>query len=95
MNRDELREIVVRPAAIHYLDFQPPSLVDQLIDEVEQTPGALSLLSFTQSELFLKYLERRDAALQTGRTTLVPDVMLLSSLFSYRAYSAKQDITYP
>jgi len=62
MTRAELRDVVEMPVAVHHLDFQPPVLVDHLLDEVEQTPGALSLLSFTLSELFLKYLERAAGA---------------------------------
>ena len=36
--------------------FEPHNLVERLIDEVVQMPGALPLLSFTLSELYLKYL---------------------------------------
>ena len=38
--------------------FEPHSLVDRLIDEVAQMPGALPLLSFALSELYLKYLQK-------------------------------------
>jgi WD40 repeat protein len=36
------------------LYFEPANLVDRLIDEVGQMPGALPLLSFTLSELYIK-----------------------------------------
>ena len=38
------------------LYFEPPSLVDQLVDEVAEMPGALPLLSFTMSELYRAYV---------------------------------------
>ncbi len=57
MTREELRSVIVKPAAEKALYFDPPTLVDQLIDEVVQMPGALPLLSFTLSELYLKYIK--------------------------------------
>ncbi len=57
MRADELRQAIERPALEKMLDFEPPNLVDQLIDEVGQMPGALSLLSFTLSELYIKCIE--------------------------------------
>jgi len=53
MRSDELREAVIGPANEMALYFEPPNLVDRLVDEVAQTPGALPLLSFTLSELYL------------------------------------------
>lgn len=58
MTQDELREVIEKPAAEKVLYFEPPDLVDRLINEVVQMPGALPLLSFTLSQLYLKYLER-------------------------------------
>ena len=49
MSQAELREVIEAPAAVRVLFFDPPELVDTLIDEVIQTPGALPLLSFTLS----------------------------------------------
>ncbi|NEZ55386.1 eIF2A-related protein [Adonisia turfae] len=60
MTQDELRQAIEGPAQERVLYFEPPSLVDQLINEVVQMPGALPLLSFTLSELYLKYLQRYD-----------------------------------
>lgn len=54
MRSDELREAAIGPANEMALYFEPAKLVDTLIDEVAQTPGALPLLSFTLSELYLK-----------------------------------------
>ena len=59
MTQDEFREAIEKPALEKVVYFDPPSLVDELINEVVQMPGALPLLSFTLSELYLKYLEER------------------------------------
>jgi WD40 repeat protein len=59
MSRDDLRQVIEQPAAKRVLYFDPPSLIERLLDEVIQTPGALPLLSFTLSELYFRYLERR------------------------------------
>jgi WD40 repeat protein len=58
MNQDDLRQAIEGPADVAVLHFEPPSLVDDLINEVVQMPGALPLLSFTLSELYIKCLER-------------------------------------
>jgi WD40 repeat protein/cytoskeletal protein RodZ len=59
MAQDELRQAIEAPAAERVMVFEPYNLVDQLINEVVQMPGALPLLSFTLSELYLRYLQRR------------------------------------
>ncbi len=59
MTTDELREAIEGPASVRVLYFKPPELIDRLIDEVIQTPGAMPLLSFTLSELYVRYLERQ------------------------------------
>ncbi|NEO69772.1 MAG: AAA family ATPase [Moorea sp. SIO3H5] len=59
MTQDEFREVIEKPALESVLYFEPPELVDKLINEVLGMPGALPLLSFTLSQLYLKYLERR------------------------------------
>lgn len=61
MSQDELRAAIEGPASVRVLYFQPYALVDELINDVLQTPGALPLLSFTLSELYRAYL-RRDGA---------------------------------
>ncbi|MBD2183413.1 caspase family protein [Planktothrix sp. FACHB-1355] len=58
MNSDELREAIEQPARKQALYFEPPDLVGRLIDEVGQMPGALPLLSFTLSELYIKLIKR-------------------------------------
>jgi hypothetical protein len=58
MNLDELRQAIEGPALKQALYFEPPELVGKLIDEVGQMPGALPLLSFTLSELYIKLTQR-------------------------------------
>lgn len=59
--QDDLRQAIEGPARERVIYFDPSSLVDQLINEVVQMPGALPLLSFTLSELYRKYLQRRSS----------------------------------
>jgi WD40 repeat protein/energy-coupling factor transporter ATP-binding protein EcfA2 len=68
MTRGELREAIEKPAETRVMYFQPHDLVEQLINEVDNMPGALPLLSFALSELFLKYLKRQRVAEYTGIT---------------------------
>jgi WD40 repeat protein len=58
MSQDELREAIEGPASARVLYFKPSGLVDRLINDVVQTPGALPLLSFTLRELYVRYVER-------------------------------------
>ncbi|MGK7894353.1 MAG: caspase family protein, partial [Xenococcus sp. (in: cyanobacteria)] len=64
MRSDELREAVEKPAAEKALFFEPPEIVDRLVDEVSQMPGALPLLSFTLSEM---YIELHQAWVKEGK----------------------------
>ncbi|MEC4816407.1 MAG: caspase family protein [Scytonema sp. PMC 1069.18] len=68
MTRGELREAIEKPAEARVMYFQPHDLVEQLIDEVDNMPGALPLLSFALSELYLKYLKRQHEAEYKGIT---------------------------
>lgn len=68
MTRVELREAIEKPAETRVMYFQPHELVEELIDEVDNMPGALPLLSFALSELFLKYLHRQRDAEHKGET---------------------------
>ncbi len=58
MTQDELRDVIEKPASEMVLRFEPPELIDTLINEVISTPGGLPLLSFALSEMYLHYLER-------------------------------------
>lgn len=65
-NVEEFREIIVLPADQEVLIFDPPDLVDEIIEDVIQAPGALPLLSYTLSELYEGYRSsgRQDRALK-------------------------------
>lgn len=66
MTRAELREAIEKPAEARVMYFQPHNLVEHIIEEVADMPGALPLLSFALSELYLKYLKRQQAAQHQG-----------------------------
>ncbi len=55
-SQKELREVIVKPTIQEVLFFEPDTLVDTLVDAVNQAPGALPLLSFTLSELYHSYV---------------------------------------
>lgn len=73
MTREELREAIEKPAAARVMYFEPYSLVDRLIDEVAQMPGALPLLSFALSELYIKYLQKFRAGIRDKRAITQED----------------------
>jgi WD40 repeat protein len=68
MSREELRQAIEAPASARVMYFDPHALVDRLIDEVANMPGALPLLSFALSELYLNYLKRQDQSRQRGES---------------------------
>ncbi|OUL28563.1 caspase family protein [Nostoc sp. 106C] len=72
MTRMDLRQAIEEPASAKVMYFKSDDrnypLVDRLIDEVANMPGALPLLSFTLSELYLKYLKRQRIAQQRSET---------------------------
>ncbi|MBW4510898.1 MAG: caspase family protein [Scytonematopsis contorta HA4267-MV1] len=68
MTRNELREAIEKPVETRVMYFEPHEMVEELIDEVAGMPGALPLLSFALSELYLKYLRRQRQASIEGRT---------------------------
>jgi hypothetical protein len=59
MSRADLQAVIEEPAARSVLYFDPPELVEALLDEVTNMPGALPLLSFALSEMYVRYLNRR------------------------------------
>ena len=77
MTREEYREVIVGPAAVKVLYFEPPSLVEKLLDEVVQMPGALPLLSFTLSEMYVHYVRRGG---NEGRALEEEDYQLLGGV---------------
>jgi serine/threonine protein kinase len=62
MDRDGMRQALLRPVESNEHRFESPALVDRMIDELEATTGALPLLQFTAARLW----ELRD----TGRRML-------------------------
>jgi WD40 repeat protein len=58
MSREELEEAIKRPVELHALYFDQPRLVDELIDEVQQRPGSLPMLSFALEQFYLQAVSR-------------------------------------
>jgi len=56
MDHASMREALVRPVGARDHRFEPPALVDRMVDAVAATRGALPLLQFTAARLW----ERRD-----------------------------------
>ncbi|MCC7240581.1 MAG: caspase family protein [Acidobacteria bacterium] len=63
---EELKEVVLMPTIQEVLIFDPPELVDEIVGEVVQSPGALPLLSYALNELYEAYRVsgREDRALR-------------------------------
>ena len=63
---EELKEIIVMPTMQEVLIFEPPELVDEIVGDVVQSPGALPLLAYALSELYEAYRAsgRQDRALR-------------------------------
>jgi serine/threonine protein kinase len=57
-NRDGLRDALVQPAEMAGFQFEMPAIVEDMLDHLETTPGALPLLQFAASKLW----EARDSA---------------------------------
>ncbi len=77
MTSDELRQAIENPALKQALYFEElkddkgnlvGNLVSKLVDEVGQMPGALPLLSFTLSELYVRLYQRWKDNQSTDRT---------------------------
>jgi WD40 repeat protein len=92
MTREELRSCIEEPASKRVLYFEPYSLVDDLIDEVAQMPGALPLLSFTLSELYLKYLRAVRAGKRNNRAIIQEDYEQLGGVT--RSLTQRADLEY-
>lgn len=79
MSRDELRDIIEKPAAAAVLSFEPPRLVERLIDDVALVPAPLPLLSFGLSELFRRCWLRWQAGVR-DRTLRATDYEEMGSV---------------
>ncbi len=60
LSGDELRQVILGPAQVKAVFFDPAKVADDIYDEVSQTPGALPLLSFALAELYRTAWERRE-----------------------------------
>lgn len=56
-NRQELHDIILRPAVDIAFTYEPVNLVDTIIDDVLQYPGSLPMLSVLLSVLYEKSIE--------------------------------------
>jgi WD40 repeat protein len=92
MDREELQQAIEEPAAQRALFFESPKLVNDLIDEVVQMPGALPLLSFTLSELYLKYLKAEEKGERNDRTITEADYQEIGGVT--RSLTQTADKTY-
>jgi WD40 repeat protein len=92
MTREQLREAIVEPAAAKVIYFEPPTLVDELIDEVMQMPGALPLLSFTLSELYLKHIKSVREGIRNERSITQTDYEELGGVT--RSLTQRADFEY-
>jgi WD40 repeat protein len=91
MKREELRQAIVEPASLRVMYFEPLSLIDRLIDEVSQMPGALPLLSFTLSELYLKYIKSAREGKRNNRAIAQEDYEELGGVTRSLAQRADQE----
>ena len=64
MTRDELREIIQKPARAAVLHFEPARLVERLLDDVALVPAPLPLLSFALGELYRRCWSRWQAGVR-------------------------------
>lgn len=100
MNSDELREVIENPAAEQALYFEDlkdaqgnmsGDLVSQLIEDVSQMPGALPLLSFTLSELYIKLHQRWRQNRNTDRMLCYADYQALGGVAGSLTYRATEE----
>lgn len=59
MDADCLRDAIEGPAQDYVLYFEPPSVVDRLVDDVRSAPGAIALLSLALSEMYRSYVREQ------------------------------------
>jgi hypothetical protein len=62
MPRDELKRTIIEPASMAGLSFDPPSLVEQVLDDVGEDEGRLPLLQYALKET----LARRAGKVMNG-----------------------------
>ena len=90
MNREELQLAIEEPAAQRTLFFESPKLVNRLIDEAINRTGILPLLSFTLSELYVKYLQAEENQERDDRIITEADYLDLAGVEGSLAQAAKR-----
>jgi serine/threonine protein kinase/formylglycine-generating enzyme required for sulfatase activity len=60
---EQIREVIVRPAAAKGVVYESEALIDALVEQTEHAPGGLPLLQFTLAELW----DARDVGARTIR----------------------------
>lgn len=100
MTSDELRQAIENPAlqqAIYFEELKDAAgnptanLVSQLVDEVGQMPGALPLLSFVLSELYLCLYQRWQGDRCCDRTLRFADYYALGGVTGALTYRANEE----
>ncbi len=66
LEQDDLRRVILGPAAAMAMMFESERLVDELVNDVVGMPGSLPLLSLALSEMYRQYVN--DPAQMTDRT---------------------------
>jgi hypothetical protein len=57
LTAEDLRQVVEKPAEERAFYYESSTLVDELVNAVLPSPSSLSLLSFTLSELYRRYVD--------------------------------------
>ncbi|MEM7104105.1 MAG: caspase family protein [Bacteroidota bacterium] len=68
MSLDELKQIMIKPAWVVAYDFESDEMVDHILEEINHSPGALPILSFTLSQLY-KYRDQENRKLSQDSYT--------------------------
>jgi WD40 repeat protein len=100
MTLDELRQAIENPAlkqALYFEEVQDDrgnsigNLVSKLVEEVGQMPGALPLLSFTLSELYVRLYKRWQQDQSTDRILRFSDYQALGGVTGALTYRATEE----
>lgn len=94
MRREEMRDVVMRPALDHALTFEPFDLVDEIIDEVLDAPGALPLLSVMLYELYDRVTTELRAMRRHDRTITRDDFHAVKGQGASSALARRAEAVY-
>lgn len=93
MSREELRAVIEGPAEACVFRFDPTALVDDIVEEIADAPGALPLLSFTLRELYLCYVQAVERGGRSDRSLTRADYQQLGGVTSCLAAQADRVYT--